>query len=219
MTKIHFILFFFLQAAIIKSCAKADRVLITESAAVEKSLIKEAEMASKFTTLEIKTVKEANESLLLLEKNEILKSEFAKVKKSKIEKIQDFIDNINPPDVDDKSTQNNSNKIYVDEIIGNGSFTTISKIFKYNFVNNKLSDTDVKGLLEGKSIDTLKIEPKSLFNIYFKYSNTFSEKVLIQMAVNSNCNNEKLNQIRTLAKSKSIPSKSELFVIMGECNN
>jgi hypothetical protein len=223
MTKIHYVLFFFLQAAIVKSCANADRAIIAEGAAVEKSMIKEAEMASRFSTLEINTVKEANESLKLLENNEVLKPEFTRVKNEKTEKIKKIIDNIPLPDPDDKSNKNayetNSNKIYVENIVDNGSFTTISKIIKYNYASNNLNDSDVKNLLEGRYVDTLKLAPQSLFNIYFKYSETFSEKVLIQMAISSNCNNEKLDQIKMLAKIKLIPTNSELFEIIRKCNN
>lgn len=223
MAKLHYVLFFLLQAAIIKSCAKTDRVILSEGANIEKSLLKEAEMASRFSTLEVKAVKEANESLKVLEKNEVLKSEFTKVKNEKTEKIKNIIDNIPDIETDDKSKntsyENNSNKIYVDNIVNNGSFITISKIIKYNYASNKLNDADVKNLLEGRSIDTLKLAPQTLFNIYFKYSETFSEKVLIQMAISSNCNKEKLEQIKIIAKNKIVPANSELYKIIRKCDN
>ena len=216
----------FLQAALVKACASADKVILKEGAVVEKALIRDAQVLKeaqvlksiyKITEADIKIFKQAKESLSIVEKNEKIAFEFSAVKKDRSEKFKDIVDLIPTPDNSAYNKSYETLEVYVNEIKSSQYFLPVCKLVRYNFENENLNNDEVTYLLKGNKIDTLQIKPESLFNIYYMYSKKFSEKVLIQVALKVNCDNVKIEQIKQIAEAKGITSNSLLFRVLSKC--
>jgi hypothetical protein len=213
----------FLQAGLVKACATSDKVLLKEGAVIEKSIAKDGEAllsVYKITKADSKILKQASESLSFIEKNEKIASEFAAVKNDRSEKIKNIINNIDIP-IPDNSANNisdNTPEEYVNEILNSEYFVPFCKVVRYKFKNENLNNEEVTSLLKGNKIDTLELKPQSLFNIYYMYSKKFAENVLIQVALKTNCDKDKIEQIKQIADSRGIPSNSLLYGILKKCD-
>lgn len=213
-------LIIFLQAALVKACASADKVILKEGAVVEKAITREAQVLKsiyKFTEADIKIINQASESLSIVEKNEKIAFEFSAVKKDRSEKFKEIVDYIPIPDNSADNVYDNTPEVYVNEIKSSQYFLPLCKLLRYNFKNENLNNDEVMFLLKGNKIDTLQLKPESLFNIYYMYSKKFSEKVLIQVALKVNCDNVKIEQIRQIAEAKGITTNSLLFGVLNKC--
>ena len=211
---LSFSLFIFLQAGLVKSCAKADKAFLKEGAAVEKNLAAESKLLNtiyKMTEADHKLLKPATESLTIIEKNKQLASEFAAVKKDNAEKIKNLVDKM------ENNLAKNSTAVYVNEIAGSNYFLPLCKVVRWRFKNENLNEEQVTELLKGNKVDTLQYKPSTLFNIYFMFSKRFSENVLIQVAEKTKCDKMKIAEIKQIAESKGIASNSTLYSVLNKC--
>ena len=210
---------FFLQAALIKECARVDRQLVEESAIAERNLVRESETLKsvyKITEADKKILNQASEALSQVEKNQKIANEFESVKNEKIEKIKDIIDH--SLDIVNESQSDFSTNIYVKEIVNSNNFLPLCKMIRYKFKKDDLNNDQITSLLNGNKIDTIQIKPLGLFKIYYMYSKNFSEKVLTDIAIKVNCDKVKLEQITQIAEKKGIPSDSKLYEFIKKCN-
>jgi hypothetical protein len=211
-----------LQAGLVKACANVDKAIIEEGVVVEKNLSQEAkalENTYKITTEDSKILNQASESFSLVEKNQKIASEFQLIKRNKTEKIQDLIENLDvlQPDNDEDNSSEITPEFYVNEIKNSQYFIPLCKYVRYFFKNENLNDDQVTTLLKGNNIDSLKFKPAGLFKLYYMYSKKFSEQVLIQVALRSNCKVEKIEQIKIIADEKKISANSLLYSIIKKC--
>lgn len=212
---LSFSLFVFLQAGLVKSCAKADKAFLKEGVVVEKTLSAESKLLMavyKITESDLKLINPATESLTIIEKNKQLASDFAAVKNDNAEKIKIVVDKMA------NNLTENSTAVYANEIANSNYFLPLCKIVRYRFKNENLNEGQITELLKGNKVDTLQYQPKTLFNIYFMFSKKFSENVLIQVAEKTKCNKIKIAEIKQIAESKGIASSSELYSVLSKCN-
>ena len=211
---LSFSLFIFLQAGLVKSCAKADKAFLKEGAAVERTMSAESKTLStiyKMTEADMSVLKPAIESFKIIEKKKKIASDFAAVKKDNAEKIKNVVDKIG------NNVAETSTDVYVKEIASTNYFLPLCKIVRYRFKNENLNEDQVTELLKGNKVDTMQYKPASLFNIYFMYSKKFSEKALIQLAELTKCDKIKIAEIKQIAESKGIASNSTLYSVLNKC--
>ncbi len=220
--------FVILQAGLIKSCAKIDKVALKEGVEIEKGIAKsESSILSKegklisselmLSKAEIKIFENNNVIYKNLKSNKTISSEFKKTKKDYtediIEGVSDFLDEANKIDENDKFLKN-----VINEIVEGPNSIILQKIFIYKLRDDHFKKENLRTLLNGGQYDTLKFEPSQLFSIYFKYSQLFASKTLSEMAKNSNCDRKKLDEIEAIAIAKKIEKDNDLFKIINSCN-
>jgi hypothetical protein len=217
-----------LQAGVIKSCAKINKVAVKEGVEVEKVIIKsegallskEGEVISSSLLLsnnEIQIIKNNNKVFNDMESNKTISSQFNKAKKNLTEEIIDKI-----PDLLDVTFNNDKNDEFinnvVNEIVGGPKGIFLQKIIVYKLRDDKFNLGNLRTLLNGGQYDTLKFNPSQLFSIYFNNSQLFASKTLSEMANKSNCDRKKLDEIEAIANAKNIEKDNELFKIIRACN-
>jgi hypothetical protein len=210
---------FFLQAALVKECASVDKQLVEESTMAEKNIVRESEAlksAYKITEADTKVLNQASEALTSVEKNKIIANEFSLVKSEKIEKIKEITEH--SLDLINEHHSDFSTNIYVSEIVKSNNFLPLCKMIRYKFKKDDLNNDQITSLLNGNKIDTIQFKPSGLFKIYYMYSKKFSEKILTEITLRSNCDKEKLKQISQIAEKKGIPTDSKLFEFIKKCN-
>lgn len=220
--------FAILQAGLIKSCAKFDKVAIKEGVEIEKGIAKsESSILSKegklirsellLSKAEIKIFENNNVIYKDLKSNKTISGEFNKAKKDYTEDIIDRISDLIGAVADNQENDNFINKV-INEIVDGPNGVILQKIFIYKLRDDQFNKENLRTVLNGGKYDTLKFEPSQLFSIYFKYSELFASKTLSEMAKNSNCDRKKLDEIEAIANAKKIEKDNELFKIINSCN-
>jgi len=217
-----------LQAGVIKSCAKINKVAVKEGVEIEKVIIKsEGAILSKegkvisssllLSNNEIQIIKNNNKIFNDLKSNKTISSQFNKAKKNLTEEIIDKI-----PDLLDVTFNNDKNDEFinnvVNEIVGGPKGIFLQKIIVYKLRDDKFNLGNLRTLLSGGQYDTLKFNSSQLFSIYFNNSQLFASKTLSEMANKSNCDRKKLDEIEAIANAKNIEKDNELFKIIRACN-
>jgi hypothetical protein len=222
--------FAILQAGLIKSCAKIDKVAVKEGVEIEKGIMKsEGSILSKegklipskfmLSKAEVQIFENSNLIYKDLKSNKAISSEFNKAKKDYTEEILEHISDLIPDDEMLNTGGNDEfiNKV-INEIVSGPNGIILQKIFVYKLRDDQFNKENLRTLLKGGQYDTLKYEPSQLFSIYFKYSQLFASKTLSEMVKNSNCERKKLDEIEAIANAKKIEKDNELFKIIHSCN-
>jgi hypothetical protein len=224
---------FFLQAGLVKTCAKLDNIALKEGLAIEKGALKTEGtlltkdgkvIAQKFIiTKSEKQILEQNKLIYEeLKSNNIIKEEFAKSKKKLVENIFDYVDkasNLIPDqNVVENNTQNILHQKVINEIAEGPNGVILMKLIIYKLRDDNFNKDDLKTILNGGRYDTLQFNDNQLFSIYFNYSNLFADNTLQLIAKNAHCDKNKLKEIELIADKKKINKKSILYNIINECN-